>query len=137
MKIIGRKLIISIVLTLSITVSAGATVSFQDEGTVVTTNPGDIVNLDIVDDLGVRSFDAIICITEGAWIVDVEFEHEGVNHLPYPVVVGPGCGEYGQFWSDNMPNGAVASVKIKYNYGSVAVSMKPGYSFGGTFHPDS
>lgn len=137
LKIIGRKLIISIVLTLSISVTAQAAVSFQDEGTVVIANPGDIVNLDIVDDLGISSFDAIVCITEGAWIVDVEFEHEGVNHLPYPIVVGPGCGEYGQFWSGNMPNGAVASVKIKYNYGSVAVSMKPGYSFGGTFHPDS
>ncbi len=137
LKILGRKLIISIVLTLSLTVSAAATVSFQDEGTVISANSGDILNLDIVDDLGVSSFDAIICITEGAWIVDVEFEHDGVTHLPYPVVVGPGCGEYGQFWSGNMPNGAVASVKIKYNYGSVAVSMKPGYSFGGTFHPDS
>jgi len=137
LKIIGRKLITTIILTLSITASAEATVSFQDEGTVVVANPGDIVNLDIVDDLGVSSFDAVICITEGAWIVDVEFEHEGINHLPYPVVVGPGCGEYGQFWSGNMPNGAVAAVKIKYMYGYAAVSMKPGYSFGGTFHPDS
>jgi hypothetical protein len=137
LKILGRKLIVSIVLTLFISVNTGATVSFQDEGTVITANEGDIVHLDVVDNLGIRSLDAIVCITEGGRIVDVEFEHEGVNHLPYPVVVGPGCGEYGQFWSGNMPNGIVASVKVKFDYGSVVISMKPGYSFGGTFHPDS
>jgi hypothetical protein len=99
--------------------------------------PGGIVQINIVDDLGVSSFDAIICITEGARIVDVEFEHEGIYHLPYPVVEGPGCGEYGEYWSGNMPNGAVASVKIQYDSGTVTVSMTPGHAFGGTWSLDS
>ncbi len=132
-----RKLIISIVLAISIPVNASTTVSFQDEGSIIRTAPGGIVNLDIVDDLGLSSFNAIVCITEGARIVDVEFEHAGVNHLPYPIVVGPGCGEYGQYWSGNMPNGAVASVKIKFDDGQVNVSMTPGNLYGGTWSLDS
>ncbi|MDH4241655.1 MAG: PEP-CTERM sorting domain-containing protein [Phycisphaerae bacterium] len=87
--------------------------------------------------MGLSSFDAVVCITEGARIVDVEFEHDGVYHLPYPVVVGPGCDEYGQYWSGNMPNRAVASVKIKYDSGRVAVSMGSGNLFGGTWSLDS
>lgn len=133
----NKKLILSIVLALSIPVTATTTVSFQDEGTTIRTYPGGIVQLAIVDDLGLSSFNAVVCITGGARIVDVEFAHDGVNHLPYPVVEGPGCGEYGQYWSGNMPNGAVASVKIKYDSGSVTVSMSPGYLFGGTWSPDN
>ena len=135
-KILGRKLIISIVIALPLSVSAATTVSFRDEGTFVGAIPGGIVQIEIVDDLGLSSFDAVVCITGGARIVDVEFEHDGVYHLPYPVVEGPGCGEYGQFWSGNMPNGAVASVKIQYDSGSVIVSMSPGYLYGGTRSSD-
>lgn len=133
----NRKLIISVILAISVPVNAETTVSFQDEGSTIRTTPGAIVQLDIVDDLGLSSFDAVVCISEGAKIVDVEFEHAGVSHLPYPVVVGPGCGEYGEFWSGNMPNGAVASVKIKYDIGSVTVSMTPGNLYGGTWSLDS
>ena len=133
----NRKLIISIVLAFSIPVTAATTVSFEDEGTAIRTYPGGIVQLNIIDDLGLSSFNTVVCITGGARIVDVEFEHDGVYHLPYPVVEGPGCGEYGQYWSGNMPNGAVASVKIKYDSGSVAVSMVPGHVFGGTWSLDS
>ena len=133
----NKSLVISIVLALSIPVTAATMVSFEDEGSSIRTIPGGIVHLDIVDDLGLSSFDVVVCITEGARIVDVEFEHDGVYHLPYPVVEGPGCGEYGQYWSGNMPNGAVASVKIKYESGRVAVSMDSGTLFAGTRSLDS
>ena len=133
----NRKLIISIVLAFSIPVTAATTVSFQDEGTTIRTNPGGIVQLNVVDDLGLSSFDAVVYITGGARIVDVEFEHDGVYHLPYPVVEGPGSGEYGQYWSGNMPNGAVASVKIQYDSGGVVLSMSSGHLFGGTWSLDS
>jgi hypothetical protein len=134
---LNRKLIISIVLAISIPATASTTVSFQDEGSTIRTIPGGIVQLNIVDDLGLSSFNAVVYITGGARIVDVEFEHDGVYHLPYPVVEGPGSGEYGKYWSGNMPNGAVASVKIKYDSGSVAVSMVPGHLFGGTWSFDN
>jgi len=134
---LNKKLIISIVLALSIPVTASTTVSFQDEGTAIRTTPGSIVQLNIVDDLGLSSFDTVVYITGGAWIVDVEFEHDGVYHLPYPVVEGPGSGEYGQYWSGNMPNGAVASVKILYDSGRVTVSISPGQLFGGTWSLDN
>jgi hypothetical protein len=133
---LNRKIIISIVLALSIPVTAATTVSFRDEGTTISTISGGFVSLDIVDDLGLNTFDAVVYITEGARIVDVEFEHDGVYHLPYPVVVGPGTGEYGQYWSGNMPNGGVASVKIQYDSGRVSVSMGSGQLYGGTWSLD-
>ena len=133
----NKKLIISIVLAISIPVTAATTVSFQDEGTATRTTPGGIVQLNVVDDLGLSSFNAVVYINGSARIVDVEFEHDGVLHLPYPVVEGPGSGEYGQYWSGNMPNGAVASVKIQYDSGSVNVSMGSGHLFGGTWSLDS
>lgn len=129
---LNKKLIILIVLAISIPVTASTTVSFQDEGTTIRTTPGGIVQLAIVDDLGLSSFNAVVYIDGGARIVDVEFEHDGVYHLPYPIVEGPGSGEYGQYWSGNMPNGAVASVKIQYDSGSVNVFMGSGNLFGGT-----
>ena len=132
----NKLLAISIVLLFSIPADVTA-VSFEDEGTTIVTTPGSIVSLDVVDDLSLSSFNAVFCITSGARIIDVEFEHEGLIHLPYPVVEGPGCMEYGEFWSGNLPNGAVASVKIRYEVGGVVVSLSPGYSFGGTWYTDN
>lgn len=132
----NKLLAISIVLVLSIPADVTA-VSFEDEDTAIVTYPGAIVSLNIVDELGLGSLDTIVCITDGARIVDAMYEHEGVILPPYPVVEGPGCMEFGEFWSGNLPNGAVASVKIKYEVGGVVVSLSPGYSFGGTWYTDN
>jgi hypothetical protein len=45
--------------------------------------------------------------------------------------------EFGEFWSGNLPDGAVAQVKIKYEIGGVIVSLSPGYTFGGTWYTDN
>lgn len=132
----NKLLAISIVLLLSIPANVTA-VSFEDEGTTIVTSPGAIVSLNIVDDLSLGSLDAIVCITDGARIVNATYEHEGVVLPPYPVVEGPGCMEFGEFWSGNLPSGAVASVKIQYEVGGVVVSLSPGYSFGSTWYTDN
>lgn len=131
-----RLLPISIVLVFFIPADVMA-VSFEDEGTTIVTTPGSVVSLDVVDGLSLSSFDAVVCVTSGAWIVDARYEHEGVILPPCPVVEGPGCLEFGEFWSGNLPNGAVASVKIKYEIGGVVVSLSPGYTFGGTWYTDN
>jgi len=133
---LNKLLAISIILLLSIPANVTA-VSFEDEGTTIVTYPGAIVSLNIVDDIGLGSLDARVCITDGARIVDAMYEHGGVILPPYPVVEGPGCMEFGEFWSGNLPTGAVASVKIKYEVGGVFVSLSPGYSFGGTWYTDN
>ena len=131
-----KLLAISIVLVFFIPAAVTA-VSFEDEGTTIVTTPGSIVSLDIVNELSIislRSLDAVVCITDGARIVDARYEHEGVVLPPFPVVEGPGCMEFGEFWSGNLPDGAVAQVKIKYEIGGVIVSLSPGYGFGGTWY---
>jgi hypothetical protein len=130
-----RLLQISIVLVFFVPVAVTA-VSFEDEGTTIVTTPGSIISLDVVDGLSLSSFDAVVCITSGAQIVNARYEHEGVILPPCPVVEGPGCLEFGEFWSGSLPDGAVAQVKIKYEIGGVIVSLSPGYTFGGTWYTD-
>jgi hypothetical protein len=134
--VLNRLLLISIVLVFFVPADVKA-VSFEDEGTTIVTTPGSIVSLDVVNELSIislRSLDAIVCITDGALIVDARYEHQGVILPPCPVVEGPGCLEFGEFWSGNLPDGAVAQVKIKYEIGNVIVSLSAGYGFGGTWY---
>jgi hypothetical protein len=80
--VLNRLLLMSIGLVFFVPADVKA-VSFEDEGTTIVTTPGSIVSLDIVDGLSLSSFDAVVCITDGARIVNAEYEHEGVVLPPF------------------------------------------------------
>ena len=132
------KKLLAVLIVLGLCGAAGATtVSFEDEGTTIITTPGGIVSLDIVTDWNLLALDAIVCITDGAWIIDVEYSGDPDEPpfipLPQPPVGGPGYMEFGCVWFAGSPDGAVATIQIRYESGEVVVSLAPGDSFGGTW----
>ena len=138
---LNKLFLISIVLVLSIPASA-TTISFEDEGAIITMTPGAVVTLYInaTPTPGLMGMDAIISISGGSATITGAMGDPDIVLFPLwdniaDPIYGPDYVEIGGV-SFGCNSGTVGYVEITYGSGTVIASLAPGYSWGGSLECD-